>query len=552
MLAAKNAAGAAARAAISNALTQGVAVATGLQEHFSWANVASSAVGAGVGWGVNDATGMTVNGEATKQFSGLDKIGRAAFSGFAAGMTTNAMRGGRQTVIQVATDAFGNALGNEWGESLKTSAQEERRAAAQAQVAESSTRTTEDVDPNIRARRETWRRQSVADAGSYVLGNVVSDAGGGVRLMTKEEFRRREIEQMNATDGNESPLPAGWNMRDASAAINAGSQASVGTVQASPSGFDSVTAIGKAYFSRDDVSFSQAISMAWNNGGRDFFSLVGHSIGAEFAADAAVFSSPTVIGSVGLGALAVQQTDAAVADYRRFFGSGDERAAQSLFTQGLTPVVGAETTSYLNAAIDFGSAVGFTASAMRSAWTVSSADQAAGLRWEASQAEGAVTPALRSIADANGGEMLGLHYRLKTTESLARKIDLNPTDTINDALRYTMTFDESSFTRGVQGAMSSMREQGYEQLSLSNTFKPGRPYLGINSTYLTPEGQMFELQFHTPTSFEMKDVVNHPLYEQQRVLPKTDPMWSTLRQQMIQNSSTVPIPPGVSNIKSPR
>jgi hypothetical protein len=123
---------------------------------------------------------------------------------------------------------------------------------------------------------------------------------------------------------------------------------------------------------------------------------------------------------------------------------------------------------------------------------------------------------------------------------------------VNDALRYTMSFDETNFTAGTKAAMGSLQEQGYQLTALRNTFKAGQPYKGINATYLTPGGDMFELQFHTPASFQMKDVVNHPLYEQQRVLPRTDPAWTTLRNQMIQNSSGVPIPPGASSIKLPR
>jgi hypothetical protein len=45
------------RSAVGNALTQGIAVATGLQDKFSWRAVASSAVGAGVGAAVSGDMG---------------------------------------------------------------------------------------------------------------------------------------------------------------------------------------------------------------------------------------------------------------------------------------------------------------------------------------------------------------------------------------------------------------------------------------------------------------------------------------------------------------
>lgn len=163
-----------------------------------------------------------------------------------------------------------------------------------------------------------------------------------------------------------------------------------------------------------------------------------------------------------------------------------------------------------------------------------------------------VTRNLVEMASNNGGQMLGLEYRLKSVESLARKMNDQPGIPVNDALRYTMSFDETNFTAGTKAAMGSLQEQGYQLTALRNTFNAGQPYKGINATYLTPGGDMFELQFHTPASFQMKDVVNHPLYEQQRVLPRTDPAWTALRNQMIQNSSSVPIPPGASSIKLSR
>ncbi|WP_418124768.1 deaminase domain-containing protein [Variovorax sp. 160MFSha2.1] len=110
------------RAALGNAISQGIGVAVGLQDKFSWQGVAAAAVGAGVGWGVNQALSGDVlpAGQAgpvrPAAFSGLGEFGgavaRGAVSGFAAGVTTAAMRGGRISAAQVAADAFGNALGD--------------------------------------------------------------------------------------------------------------------------------------------------------------------------------------------------------------------------------------------------------------------------------------------------------------------------------------------------------------------------------------------------------------------------------------------------------
>lgn len=162
------------------------------------------------------------------------------------------------------------------------------------------------------------------------------------------------------------------------------------------------------------------------------------------------------------------------------------------------------------------------------------------------------TQALSDVASTNGGQLLGLQYRVKNLDSLARKIEPDLTIIPNDALRYIMSFNETNFTIGVASAMENLQAQGYQQIALRNSFKSGQPYPGINTNYLTPEGQVFELQFHTPSSFYMKDAINHHLYEQQRLLPDLHPQREILREQMIQNSAAVPIPPGVSTIKKAR
>lgn len=92
------------RAAVGNALTQGIAVATGLQDKFSWSNVAAAAIGAGVTAGVADVVGP--------------KFGNTSFGKFAAnfvskaagGLASAVVSGGRVNLGAIAADAFGNAL----------------------------------------------------------------------------------------------------------------------------------------------------------------------------------------------------------------------------------------------------------------------------------------------------------------------------------------------------------------------------------------------------------------------------------------------------------
>ena len=97
------------RSAVGSSLTQGIAVATGLQSSFNWRSVAASAVGAGVGSAVGGALGNA------NAFNDLGAMGQrfaiGAVSGLAGGATVAVMRGGRVSATQIAADAFGNALG---------------------------------------------------------------------------------------------------------------------------------------------------------------------------------------------------------------------------------------------------------------------------------------------------------------------------------------------------------------------------------------------------------------------------------------------------------
>jgi hypothetical protein len=101
--------GAIAHAAIANAVTQGIGVVTGLQRSFDWRGVVASGIGAGVSTGVGsllEAGGILQGGDFGSKFA------RGAVTGFAGGLATAAARGGKVSVVQVAVDSFGNALGN--------------------------------------------------------------------------------------------------------------------------------------------------------------------------------------------------------------------------------------------------------------------------------------------------------------------------------------------------------------------------------------------------------------------------------------------------------
>ncbi|NVE01905.1 DUF2974 domain-containing protein, partial [Massilia sp. BJB1822] len=106
-----------ARAALSSVASQAIGNAIGLQSGFNWRNVAAAAAGAAVGSTVGKAM------EQAGAFSGLRSLAglaRGTVSGFAAGATAAIARGGKIEIARIATDAFGNALGNSLADTLST------------------------------------------------------------------------------------------------------------------------------------------------------------------------------------------------------------------------------------------------------------------------------------------------------------------------------------------------------------------------------------------------------------------------------------------------
>lgn len=81
----------------------------GLQNSFDWRGVAASAASGGIGALVGHAL---VQGNAFADFGAGASLARASVTGLAAGSVAAIARGGKISIQQVATDAFGNAIGD--------------------------------------------------------------------------------------------------------------------------------------------------------------------------------------------------------------------------------------------------------------------------------------------------------------------------------------------------------------------------------------------------------------------------------------------------------
>ncbi|MEE1929955.1 ATP nucleotide 3'-pyrophosphokinase [Streptomyces sp. TRM 70351] len=177
-------------------------------------------------------------------------------------------------------------------------------------------------------------------------------------------------------------------------------------------------------------------------------------------------------------------------------------------------------------------------------------------------AEKDISPQIRTVASWSGAELVGFDQRLKSEDSLKRKIatwltaDPDQTvhealDGLNDSVRYTLQWEDGAYTDGVRTAAGMLGAWGHESVRWSNTWKNRTGYKGINAAWRDPmHGHTFEVQFHTPASHEAA-VATHPLYEEQR-LPGTSPeRKAELQRQQGRIFAAVPVPAGAPSLTEP-
>ena len=118
---------------------------------------------------------------------------------------------------------------------------------------------------------------------------------------------------------------------------------------------------------------------------------------------------------------------------------------------------------------------------------------------------------------------------------------------ILDVLRYTVIFPTKRYTSSVREIIHALKEHNYKQHRVKNYWGPGDGYQGINSIFVAPSGQAFELQFHTPESFSMKEEECHSSYAKFRAAKDSRQMMQYW-EEMVSLWDMVPVPEGVLEI----
>jgi hypothetical protein len=174
-----------------------------------------------------------------------------------------------------------------------------------------------------------------------------------------------------------------------------------------------------------------------------------------------------------------------------------------------------------------------------------------------------ITSDVSKSINSTTAKMYGLENRLKTKNSLIRKIETDARNDdigvyesaskIKDAIRYTAISKDKDFTKNYFNIKKNLENRGYTEIRCKNYFdlynKGKVKHKSVQSVFADPKGQIFELQFHTPSSQNAKNK-KIPLYEEIRKPGIDSVRASQIEAKMDDLAKTITNPPKVLSIKS--
>lgn len=185
---------------------------------------------------------------------------------------------------------------------------------------------------------------------------------------------------------------------------------------------------------------------------------------------------------------------------------------------------------------------------------------------KANAIEKLVTPQLQFNAMQTGARLEGLEFRMKTRDSLIRKLTTrlkrliaNNTslqlyiprladifNEVDDVLRYTIITDTDHYSETVLSFLEKLGKEFDCTIKCYSFWERNSTYLGINS-FVKIADFTFEIQFHTNESWDLKQSESHDLYENFRILPNSYAKY-LLYVNMKKIWNVVPIPPNFDAI----
>lgn len=181
----------------------------------------------------------------------------------------------------------------------------------------------------------------------------------------------------------------------------------------------------------------------------------------------------------------------------------------------------------------------------------------------ASEKEKNITKDIKEVAKNSNCKLYGLENRLKTVDSIQRKINKKQIEDgksekesaidIHDSVRYTTISDTKDFVSNYELFKKNMSDRGYTETKCKNYFELFNQGLvkhkSVQSQFSTKDGFSFEVQFQTPESQEAK-TKKIPLYEERRKVDINPKRAKELENEMEKLALKVPNPPGIEKIKS--
>lgn len=174
-------------------------------------------------------------------------------------------------------------------------------------------------------------------------------------------------------------------------------------------------------------------------------------------------------------------------------------------------------------------------------------------------AEPNISKDLMKISKGLNMKMHGLYYSVKTAESVENKIErkrkLHDTDAdcvrnMGDLVRYTQVGKHNDLGKNTIKTVRALKDNGYKVTKLENKYlDPKSSYKGIHIDGMSPSGQKFELQIHSPESMKVKEKI-HSIYEKSRNLKLNSPERLELEKEMKYISDTLPMPEEIKSVKN--
>lgn len=145
--------------------------------------------------------------------------------------------------------------------------------------------------------------------------------------------------------------------------------------------------------------------------------------------------------------------------------------------------------------------------------------------------EPVITSDLSQVSSQLGTSFEGLHYSVKSIDSLENKIEREMADPKNggkspyelasgfkDIIRYTEICEHDNIFEVAKSTIDILQKEGYTLSGVKNYYIApfeDTGYMGLHLNFISPYGQEIELQVHSQESFDAKQQ-GHSLYEQIR------------------------------------